>query len=123
MWKVQLSTTRKESDKKKGLIFCFPTKIGTRTNLFSPSKLRMLAVKTTIKDRWRQILNEADRIETKHLLTLEHGVSQDQLQEMLDSGVQLVIPKPNVSRFPKEVRRNIQTLEEFFEETKELGNV
>ena len=29
----------------------------------------MLAVKTTCKDPWRQILTEADHIGTKHLLT------------------------------------------------------
>ena len=30
----------------------------------------MLAVKTTCKDRWRQILNEADKIHQVHLFTL-----------------------------------------------------
>ena len=111
---------QKKSDKKKRPDFLFPNQDRYQDESFCPSKLRMLAVKTTVKERWRQILNEADRIETKHLLTLEHGVSQDQLQEMLDSRVQLVVPKPNIRRFPKEVRHNLQTLEEFFDDTKDL---
>ncbi|WP_275039601.1 type II restriction endonuclease, partial [Vibrio vulnificus] len=45
-------------------------------NLSYPAeKLRMLAVKTTCKDRWRQVLNEANRIDNIHLFTLQEGVS------------------------------------------------
>jgi hypothetical protein len=53
----------------------------------------MLAAKTTCKDRWRQILNEADRIPAKHLLTLQEGVSEGQFREMNDAGVRLVVPR------------------------------
>ena len=42
----------------------------------------MLAVKSTCKDRWRQILAEADRLPVKHLLTLEPGISVAQTDEM-----------------------------------------
>lgn len=35
----------------------------------------MLAVKTTCKDRWRQILNEADKIHQVHLFTLGRSFS------------------------------------------------
>lgn len=35
----------------------------------------MLGAKTTIKERWRQVLEEANRIERKHLITLEPAVS------------------------------------------------
>ena len=52
----------------------------------------MLAVKTTCKDRWRQILSEADRIPRKHLLTLEAPISLAQTNEMTGAGVHLVIP-------------------------------
>ncbi len=52
----------------------------------------MLAVKTTCKDRWRQILNEADKIHQVHLFTLREGVSLAQYREMRESGVRLVVP-------------------------------
>ena len=54
----------------------------------------MLAVKTTCKDRWRQALNEADRINVKHLLTLQPKISLNQTSEMGDSNLQLVVPSP-----------------------------
>ncbi|MBU3679630.1 MAG: restriction endonuclease [Candidatus Kapabacteria bacterium] len=56
------------------------------------SHLRMLAVKTSCKDRWRQILNEADRITVKHLLTLDRVLSVNQLNEMSNASVVLVSP-------------------------------
>ncbi len=54
--------------------------------------LLMLGVKTTCKDRWRQVLSEAAKIPSKHLLTLEPGISSNQTDEMQASSLQLVIP-------------------------------
>ncbi len=54
----------------------------------------MLAAKTSSKDRWRQVLAEADRINPKHLLTLEPSISVAQTTEMQASELQLVIPRP-----------------------------
>ena len=53
----------------------------------------MLGAKSTCKDRWRQILNEADRIPHKHLLTLEPSISENQTAEMQDENIQLVLPQ------------------------------
>jgi chaperone required for assembly of F1-ATPase len=44
--------------------------------------LVMLGVKSTSKDRWRQVMTEADRIPQKHLCTLEAGISTKQTDEM-----------------------------------------
>jgi type II restriction enzyme len=78
----------------------------------------MLASKTTCKDRWRQILNEADRIKTRHLFTLQQGISKNQLEEMYKYNVCLVIPKPYLSSYPKEFRARILTLDNFVSRTK-----
>lgn len=59
---------------------------------FPNDRLTMLASKSTCKDRWRQILNEAARIPLKHLLTLEPGISEHQTREMAAEQVQLVVP-------------------------------
>jgi EcoRII C terminal len=53
----------------------------------------MLGVKSTCKDRWRQVLAEADRIEHKHLLTLEAAISGNQTDEMQTKNLQLVLPR------------------------------
>jgi len=60
---------------------------------FQAGKLVMLGVKSTCKDRWRQVLAEADRIENKHLLTLETAISISQTDEMRSKKLQLVLPK------------------------------
>ena len=52
----------------------------------------MLGVKSTLKDRWRQVLAEASRIDRKHLLTLEPGISTRQTDEMVRNSLQLVVP-------------------------------
>jgi type II restriction enzyme len=83
----------------------------------------MLAVKTTVKDRWRQILNEAKRLETSYLFTLQQGVSKNQFAEMLDEGVQLVVPLGLHKSYPEAIRNKLMTLEEFIEETKNLYEV
>ncbi len=56
--------------------------------------LTMLGAKSTCKDRWRQVLAEAEKISRKHLLTLEPGISEPQTDQMDASGLQLVVPSP-----------------------------
>ena len=48
---------------------------------FAIDKLCTLAAKTTCKDRWRQILSEADRLrdENKYLCTMQQGISSAQM--------------------------------------------
>jgi hypothetical protein len=76
----------------------------------------MLAVKTTCRDRWRQILNEADRVKTKHLLTLQEGISENQFREMQQEGVQLVVPSPVISSYSSDIRPHLLSLEDFISE-------
>lgn len=95
--------------------FLFPTGESYRNPKFDANKLIMLASKTTCKDRWRQILNEADRIKTKHLFTLQQGISSNQLEEMYKHNVCLVVPKPYLESFPKQFRSRILTLENFIQ--------
>lgn len=58
------------------------------------SRLTMLGAKSTCKDRWRQVLAEAEKISHKHLLTLEPGISEPQTDQMKASSLQLVVPAP-----------------------------
>lgn len=50
-------------------------------------------MKSTCKDRWRQVLAEAGRIERKHQLTLEAAISINQTDEMQAKNLQLVLPR------------------------------
>jgi len=93
--------------------FLFPNKAAYQNINFDQNKLIVLASKTTCKDRWRQIINEADRIKTKHLFTLQQGISKNQLEEMYKYDVCLVVPKPYLTSFPTEFRDKILTLDTF----------
>jgi type II restriction enzyme len=93
--------------------FLFPSREAYLNPKFDVQKLCVLASKTTCKDRWRQVLNEADRIKTKHLFTLQQGISSNQLEEMIKYNVQLVVPKFYLDCFPVKFRNNILTLDNF----------
>jgi hypothetical protein len=73
--------------------FLFPGSEQYQDPDFDPVFLTMLGVKSTCKDRWRQVLSEARRIERKHLLTLETAISQHQTDEMKEAQLQLVLPR------------------------------
>ena len=73
--------------------FIFPSIEKYHDSAFDASLLTMLGAKSTCKDRWRQVLAEADRIENKHLLTLEAAISTHQTDEMISKHLQLVIPR------------------------------
>ena len=73
--------------------FLFPGVTEYHNLAFDSLKLTMLGVKSTCKDRWRQVLAEADRIDDKHLLTLETAISTHQTDEMAAKRLQLVLPR------------------------------
>lgn len=101
--------------------FLFPSLERYLDGDFPESRLRMLAAKTTCKDRWRQILNEADRIPDKHLLTLQEGVSENQFSEMTEAGVTLVVPTTLQRAYPESVRPHLMTFAGFLDDIKGLG--
>lgn len=73
--------------------FIFPSTAAYSDQTFAAGGLTMLGVKSTCKDRWRQILAEANRIPYKHLLTMEPAISRQQTEEMREKQVQLVVPR------------------------------
>ena len=73
--------------------FLFPDGIAYHTQAIPAEYLTMLGVKTSCKDRWRQVLSEAARIPEKHLLTLEPGISINQTNEMRANSLQLILPE------------------------------
>ena len=83
----------KVTENKSKPDFLFPGHHEYRDLGFDSVNLTMLGVKSTCKDRWRQVLAEADRIEGKHLLTLEAPISVSQTDEMRAKRLQLVVPK------------------------------
>ncbi len=80
---------------------------------FPADDLTFLGAKTTCKDRWRQVLTEANRIENKYLFTLQPSISVNQLQEMKDERLTLVIPEANRTSFDSRYRDDLLSLKQF----------
>lgn len=95
--------------------FIFPAVREYNSPAFPQARLTMLGVKSTCKDRWRQILSEAARIRPKHLLTLEPGISENQTGEMQSKFVQLVLPKGLHPTFSRTQRAWLMGLEGFID--------
>ena len=100
---------------KKKPDFIFPSGRAYHDKTFPTDKLVSLASKTTCKDRWRQVINEADRLRdrNKYLITLQQGISTSQIEEMTAEKVILIVPEPYISSYPKEQRDKIWTIKKF----------
>ena len=59
---------------------------------------------------------------TKHLLTLQEGVSENQFREMTEAGVRLVVPQGLHHAYPESVRQRILSLEDFIRDVRFLGS-
>jgi len=103
--------------------FLFPGIYHYRNHAFDPHLLTMLGVKTTAKDRWRQVLAEAERIEWKHLITIETPISESQMEEMVVQKLQLVIPKSLMEPYPKEQQKELVTLTDFIDLVKDKQRI
>ena len=98
---------------KKRPDFLFPNSSCYHNFEFPAKDLVVLGAKTTCKDRWRQVLSEADRVEEKYLFTLQQGISLSQLKEMSDAKLTLIVPKPYIQSFPKAYQKQLKDLSEF----------
>lgn len=103
--------------------FVFPSGTAYHDMSFPTDKLIVLAAKTTCKDRWRQILSEADRNKgrTHFLVTLQQGNTEKQLEEMRADRVQLVVPKQYIKAYPPAYRNDIWPLKKFIAYAKETA--
>jgi len=95
--------------------FIFPSIDAYKDETYPIDQLYMLGVKTTAKDRWRQVLSEADRVTRKHLITLEPAISKNQTDEMFAQNLQLVIPNSLHSTYMESQRNEIINLNSFIQ--------
>jgi len=93
--------------------FLFPGKEEYHSPTFDPINLTMLGVKTTCKDRWRQVLSEAEKIRKKHLFTLESAISTHQTDEMRSKDIQLVLPSQLHGTYTMEQQKWLMKLTDF----------
>lgn len=116
--KIRYSHTPTTENKSKP-DFIFPSIDMYRDEKYPAEQLTMLGAKTTAKDRWRQVLEEADRIERKHLITLEGAISENQTNEMISRKLQLVVPKEIHSTYSEKQQSWLYSVEDFLAVVKE----
>lgn len=109
------------TEKRNGPDFLFPSEQCYHDAGWSPDRLLMLGVKTSCKDRWRQVLAEADRIGRKHLLTLEPGISQTQTDEMRKENLQLVLPRALHGSYRPSQQPELVAVADFLDLARGLG--
>lgn len=93
--------------------FLFPNEAAYLDASFPRQRVRMLAVKTTFRDRWRQVTEECSDLPTRHLLTLQEGVSEAQFKLITDAGIRLVVPEKQIEKYAKSIRPHVLTVESF----------
>jgi len=98
--------------------FMFPSFTAYHDPAFPAGSLMMLGAKTTCKDRWRQVLSEANRISSKHLVTLEAAISEAQTDEMASHRLQLVVPASIHATYTARQQVELQDLQEFILQVK-----
>ncbi|WP_083194306.1 type II restriction endonuclease [Leisingera sp. JC1] len=104
-----------KTEKGKKPDYVFPGKDEYNNKHFPVGRLTMLAAKSTCKDRWPQVLPEAERIPTKHLVTLEPAISVSQTTTMQESSVQLVVPSKISKSYTVDQQKWLWSLSDFVE--------
>lgn len=115
----QLQFTAQALINRKQVDFVFPSLEKYDDEAYPAERLRMLSLKSTVRERWDGIVKEAPRIATKHLLTIQEGVPESTLTTMASSNVRLVVPDCLVGKYPKQVRKDLVELSRFVDETRE----
>jgi type II restriction enzyme len=100
--------------------FLIPSASAYNDAQYPEERLIVLGVKTTCKDRWRQVLNEGKRVGKKHILTLQPGISRNQLFEMKEANVCLVVPQKLHAEYPTDTGIELLTVGQFIATTKDL---
>lgn len=116
--KIRYDHTPQTENKSKP-DFIFPSIKHYKDINYPDAYLTMLGSKTTSKDRWRQVLEEADRIKRKHLITLEGAISENQTNEMKSRTLQLVVPKEIHATYTPSQQEWLYTVSDFLSEVKE----
>ncbi|KGD65117.1 type II restriction endonuclease [Alcanivorax nanhaiticus] len=108
-----------ETENRSKPDFLFPGLPQYENHDFPDNGLTILGAKSTCKDRWRQVLSEAGRIKRKHLVTLEPGISGNQLDEMEANDLQLVVPSSIHETYKSEKREWLWNLSDFIEHVRD----
>lgn len=93
--------------------FLFPNEAAYLDAAVPRDRILMLAAKTTLRDRWRQVTEECADLPSRHLLTVQEGISEAQFRLITDAGLTLVVPQKLIDKFAKSIQPHLLTVEGF----------
>src|SRR5690625_3209953 len=99
--------------------FLFPGVNDYQDDSFPANRLRILGSKTSFKDRWRQILSEADRVKIKHGVTKDDSITRSIFAQMNRESFVVVMPASIKAPYPNPPE-NLISLGEFINETRRI---
>lgn len=105
-------TAQAQTEGRNTMDFVFPSEDAYKDDRYPSERLVACGAKTSAKERWRQVLEEADRVPVKHLLTLQ-PISGRTVQQMIEKGLQPVVPRSSQTQFEKSVRPHLLNVREF----------
>lgn len=100
--------------------FLFPNETAYLDSSVARDQVRMLAVKTTLRDRWRQVTEECSDLPSRHLLTLQEGVSEAQFKLITQAGIQLVVPDKLIGKYAKSIQPDLLSVGKLITELRSI---
>lgn len=102
--------------------FIIPSREAYADPAYPEAKLRMIGCKSKLRDRWRQYLNEAKRVNPKFHVSLDEELSDDLLVRMDEHGLRLFMPREIIERgyAGRTSRERIGTIRDLIEDLKTL---
>ena len=110
-----LYSSQKHTEGRNQPDFIFPGIAPYQKESFPPQLLTFLGAKRTLKDRWRQILTEAERIPFKHLATVDTSLTAAQVKEIAAADITLVMPQPIISLYPQNMASQFLSIAQFLQ--------
>jgi hypothetical protein len=102
--------------------FIVPSCLAYHDLSYAAARLRMIACKSTVKERWRQVLKEANRISVKYFLTLDPGLTDDTIKGMREASIRPFLPRSVLERHYAE-RQTLDELSTVADLIAELGAI
>ena len=86
-----------------------------------PLNSMLLTAKRTLRERWRQVVTEANVTHGYYLATLDDNITEAQCQQMEKRKIWMVTTKDNIESLPHYISsHNVISFEKFFSEHLDL---
>ena len=90
--------------------FIIPSAAAYNDYDYPADRLFVIGAKTTSRERWRQLLDEGKRVQSKYFMTLQPSMSNRQFDAIVGADVRLVVPESLHTGYPSGAIRGDELL-------------